>query len=125
MDFLSPKISFDDINKFETSCGLLFLTVAAASYIYDNNNEIIPLWVTITIAIIGLFFISWGLYHWRERQKSLDKKLKLEIREKENKLNAAPEKKVEEKQKIILRYSWKHKIWNKEIKYRNLPQTSL
>jgi hypothetical protein len=96
MDFLSPKKSFDDINKFEASCGILFLTVAAVSYIYVNSPEI-PLWVIITIAVIGLFLISWGLYHWHKRQESLDEKLELEIKLLKEKLKDATKAQIKEK----------------------------
>ena len=97
MDFLSPKISFDDINKFEASCGLFLLIGFVASYIYDNNNVIIPFWLKITIVVFGLAAIGRGLYKWRDRQKKLDVKLELEIEEKARDLAAASEKKEEEK----------------------------
>lgn len=97
MGFLLPKVNFDDINKFEVSFGILLLLLSAASFIFEDTLQVVPLWIRIAIAVFGLAAITRGLCQWSKRQDRLDEKLDLEIMEKKNKLHDANQKQIEDK----------------------------
>ena len=89
MDIPIPKIDFDDINKFESSCGLFLIVFAVLLGCVDDKYFFCPLWLIIILLVFGATSMIVGLIKWRMRQKSVDEKLGLEIEEIRKRISAA------------------------------------
>jgi hypothetical protein len=78
------KINYGDFYKFSVSAGVLGFIVftLAASYsffIFSGSLKITLIFIYVILAALSLSGFLWAIKKWKEKQKILDDKLKLEL----------------------------------------------